>query len=162
MNMSYTRMFVSMLLLFFFSPFANMINGDDRVREKLAATLREFAKSNGLTEEQLARMLGEIAIGRKDLRKGGVGMIDENGTYIILDQERNALLVAGKKWQGQNSKKSELVLLGSDGVYGSLGFTDSAGLRIVIFSPTEARYVDLPANLGFKFDRFTEPRDPNQ
>ena len=161
MNTNYPKILASIFLLFLLFPFTNLASREDNLQEKLTATLTKFAKNNGLTGEQLARMLGEITIGGREIGKGGVGIIDASETYIGLDEKRNALLLAGKEWQGQDSKESELVLVGGNQVFGSLRIADTSNLKIVIFSPTQARYIDLSSNLGGKFNRFIQPRGPN-
>jgi len=161
MSTNYQKILASALLLFLLSPSTNPAGKDDNLQRKLTATLRKFAKDNKLEGEQLTRMLGEIAIGGKEFRKGGVGMVGASETYIVLDEGRNALLMAGKEWQGQDSTESELVILGENQVYGSLRIADVPSLKIVIFSATEARYIDLSSNLGGKFTRFVQPKGPH-
>ena len=151
-----------MLLLFLLFPFTDLASRNDNLHRKLTATLIKFAKDNKLEGEQLESMLGEIAIGGRQMRKGGVGLVDASDTFIVLDEKRNALVLAGKEWHGQDSKESELVLVGGNQVYGSLRFADVPNLKIVIFYPTEARYIDLSSNLGLKFKRFAQPEGPNK
>ncbi len=162
MNTKHQKVIASMLLLFPLFPFTNLASRDDNLQQKLTATLSKFAKDNGLTEEQLASMVGERAIGGTGWRQGRVGLVDASETFIVLDEKMNALLLAGKEWQGQDSKESELVLVGGNQVYGSLRFADVPNLKIVIFYPTEARYIDLSSNLGLKFKRFAHPEGPNK
>jgi hypothetical protein len=161
MNTKHQRIIATMLLLFLLFPFTNLGGKKANLQQKLNATLSKFAKDNKLEEEQLARMLGEIAIGGKAMRKGGVGLVDASETFIVLDEKRNALLLAGKEWQGQDSAESEVVLMGRNQVYGSLRLSDTSNLTIVIFSPREARYIDLSSNLGVKYNRFIQPQSPD-
>ena len=119
---------------------------------KLLATLHEFAQKNQLSDAQLESLLGEIVLNSPAMRKGGVGLID-NETFVILNEERNAVLLAGRKWQGKKSSEYEVVLTDGHRVLSSVDVVDFSTLMILLFSPTEVRYINLSNNSGGKYLR---------
>jgi len=120
---------------------------------KLQKWLQEFAQQNSLDDEQLNAMLGEYVLGSPAMRKGGIGIVDR-GTYIVLDEKRNAVIVGGKQWDGLPRQNPEVVLTDGRRILGSLPAGELRDLRILIFSPTEVHFINPSANAGGIYRRF--------
>ena len=119
---------------------------------KLLATLNEFAKKNSLSDEQLESLLGEVVLNSPNMRKGGVGIVDGE-TFVLLDEKKNELKISGKKWQGEESSKQQIVLTDGRQVFGSIIVDDVSKLKILIFTPSQVRYINLTNNTGGKYSR---------
>jgi hypothetical protein len=146
-------LFLSSFFLFIWASQRGRPESD--LNARLTTTLQKFAKENGLKDEEMTSLLGGIVLNRYGWRQGGVGLIDNKETYILLDHRRNSLQIGGKEWEGKDSKDWELVLLDETHVIGSLSSNDTQNLRLVIFYPEEARFIDLSHNTGGRFRRFT-------
>jgi hypothetical protein len=130
----------------------NMADINDDMSEKLIACLQGFARENSLTRAQLETLLGDVVLNGVKIRKGGIGVIDRS-TFIVLDDTRNAILVARKRWQGRKAGESEAVLLDGRHVLGPGDRVDRSTLKLVIFTPTEVHYVNLSNNSGGRYQR---------
>lgn len=119
---------------------------------ELMATLNSFAKQHSLTGGELEKMLGKIVLDDKKMKKGGVGVIDKN-TFILLNEKRNALMVSGHKWEGEESNRQEIVLTDGQHILGSLDGIDLSKISIVIFTPLEVRYINLANSIAGKYSR---------
>ena len=120
---------------------------------KLLAALNEFAKKNSLSDEQLESLLGEVVLNSPNMRKGGVGIVDSE-TFVFLDEKKNAVKISGKTWQGEDSIRQQIVLTNGRRVLGSITAKDLSKLRILIFTPSEVRYINLTNNTGGKYSRY--------
>jgi hypothetical protein len=120
---------------------------------KLLAALNEFAKKNSLSDEQLESLLGEVVLNSPNMRKGGVGIVDDK-TFVLLDEKKNGLKIYGKKWQGEESNKQQIVLTDGRQVFGSITVEDVSKLKILIFTPSQVRYINLTNNTGGKYSRY--------
>jgi len=121
---------------------------------KLLATLNEFARENSLSDEQLDSLLGEVVLSSPNMRKGGVGIVDSK-TFVLLDEKKNEVKISGKKWQGEESSRQQIVLTNGRHVVGSITAEDVSKLQILIFTPSEVRYINLANNTGGKYSRHT-------
>ncbi|MCI0371834.1 MAG: hypothetical protein L0214_10750 [candidate division NC10 bacterium] len=71
-----------------------------------------------------------------------------------LQQHLNpTVLVAGQTWDGRPSSQHEIVVIGGDRVLGSVEAPDVSDLEILVFSPTEVRYINLSSKTGGKYRR---------
>jgi hypothetical protein len=120
---------------------------------KLQKWLQEFAQQNSLNDDQLNAMLGQYVLGSLAMRKGGLGIVDRE-TYIVLDEERNAVIVGGKQWDGLPRQKTEVVLTDGRRILGSVPASELRDLRILIFSPKEVHFINPSANAGGIYRRF--------
>jgi hypothetical protein len=135
------------LLMLLFSGFVNANENND-----FYGALNSFASKNGLTEQELNYLLGKLVLDKNGWRQGGVGMIKEN-IFVILDDKFNGIKISGNNWKGQESYKNEIVFLDGKQVLESLGGVDLAKIIIVIFTPSEVRYIDLSDFRGAKYIR---------
>jgi hypothetical protein len=145
-----------MVLIFLMFSSLGLIAGAQegkQLKPDLTATLSAFAKQNGLSNEQLRAMLGDYVLNSRTIPKGGVGRIGEDESYVVLDEEQNAILIGDKEWKGKNSKQAELVILGDHRVLGSVDVSGAPSLKIILFSPEQVRYVDLSNNSGANYPR---------
>jgi hypothetical protein len=124
----------------------------DKLSAELVATLNDFAKRNALSDDQIQRLVGDIVLNGQQFRKGGVGIINKD-IFILLDEERNTVVLAGKKWHGKKSSDSEIVLTDGGQVLNAKDKIDIANLIILLFSPTEVRYINFSNNSGGKYLR---------
>ncbi|MDO8704978.1 MAG: hypothetical protein Q7J84_08535 [Sulfuricaulis sp.] len=122
---------------------------------KLLAALNEFAKKNSLSDKQLESLLGEVVLNSPNMRKGGVGIVDGE-TFVLLDEKKNELKISGKKWQGEESNKQQIVLTDGRQVFGSVTVEDVSKLKILIFTPSQVRYINLTNNTGGKYARYSK------
>jgi hypothetical protein len=120
---------------------------------KLHKWLQEFAQQNSLNDDQLNAMLGQYVLGSLAMRKGGLGIVDRE-TYIVLDEERNAVIVGGKQWDGLPRQKTEVVLTDGRRILGSVPANELRDLRILIFSPKGVYFINPSANAGGIYRRF--------
>ncbi len=84
--------------------------------------------------------------------KGGVGVI-ARGVYIFLDRKRNTLEIAKQEWQGKESSKKEIVFTDGKGILKSLDGVEPSKVIMVVFTPSEVRYVDLSDYSSGKYKR---------
>lgn len=133
-------------------PYMKAIAMNQDMVTKLIANINSFAKKNGLSDAQLQSLLGELVLNEKKMKKGGVGVIDKQ-TFVVLNETNNAVVIAGKKWQGKPSSESEVVLTDGHRVLSPTDPVDTAILKILVFSPKEVRYIDLSNNSGGKYLR---------
>lgn len=140
------------IILFLSFPYMKAIAVNQDMVTKLVITLNAFAKKNGLNDAQLQSLLGEVVLDEQKMKKGGVGVIDKE-TFVVLNEPRNAIVIAGKKWQGKPSNESEVVLTDGHRVLNSTDAADTANLKILVFSPKEIRFIDLSNNSGGKYLR---------
>lgn len=119
---------------------------------ELVNTITKFAQNHDLNDVQMESLLGEIVLNGPKLKKGGVGIVDSE-TFILLQEERNSMSLAEKKWQGEKVSESEIVLTDGRRVIGSMHGVDVSKLKIVMFSPAEVRYINLSNNTGGKYSR---------
>lgn len=140
------------ILSFLLSPYVKAIDMNQEIVAKLVATLNTFAKKNALNDAQLESLLGEIVLNGQKIKKGGVGVIDKE-TFVVLGEQRNTVVVAGKKWQGKPSNKHEVVLTDGRRVLSSADDVGVSNLKILVFSPKEVRYINLSNNSGGKYPR---------
>ena len=122
---------------------------------KLLAALNEFAKKNSLSDKQLESLLGEVVLNSPNMRKGGAGIVDGE-TFVLLDEKKNELKISGKKWQGEESNKQQIVLTDGRQVFGSVTVEDVSKLKILIFTPSQVRYINLTNNTGGKYSRYSK------
>ncbi|HKM90926.1 MAG TPA: hypothetical protein VJX29_09930 [Candidatus Acidoferrales bacterium] len=133
---------------------------DEQLFEKLAAAAQDFKQKNGLSDEQFARLAGDWVMNFPGWRQGGVGLIAQD-EYIVLDGERNELILpGGKKWLGRKSSDLEVVLTDGLRVIGSVPVSEeeASHLIIILFSPASARTINLAHNNGARYKRF-KPSD---
>jgi hypothetical protein len=140
------------ILSFLLSPYVKATAMNQEIVAKLVTTLNTFAKKNALNDAQLESLLGEIVLNGQKMKKGGVGVIDKE-TFVVLDDQRNTVVVAGKKWQGKPSNEHEVVLTDGRRVLSSTDDVDVSNLKILVFSPKEVRYINLSNNSGGKYPR---------
>lgn len=117
-------------------PKASAAEEDSKLRLKLVTTLNEFARKHKLSDQDLKTLVGNLMLNGQAYPKGGVGSISDNESYILLDEKKNMLQLAGKRWEGRNSNENELVIVDGQRVIGSVGVTDTSALTIVMFSAT--------------------------
>jgi hypothetical protein len=127
-------------------------NDPAQLRVELNNILTDFAEKHSLDGEQLHRMLGDMVLNGRALSPGGIGPIDR-GTYVVLDDERNSLIVNRKKWQGESFQKIQVVITDGKTVLAAPTIEQVKNLRIVIFSPSEARIIDPSTNTGASYPR---------
>ena len=137
----------SLLVVLLVPLWVGAVELNQDLQAKLISTLISFARGNNVEDDQMLTMLGELALKDRKVRIGGVGIIDRN-ISILLSEPRNSIVVSGKKWEGRSSKDKEIVLTDGRRVLTSIGDADISSLKIVIFSPTEARFIDLSSNTG--------------
>jgi hypothetical protein len=141
---------------FLISVPASTAQEDNReIYEKLYENLNEFAKKNGLSDEQMPRVLGNYVLNSLAFRKGGIGIIGPD-TYIDLDSAKNTLLLNNRTWKGADSRKTQVVLIADARIAGQAEIKDTATLKIVIFEPQQARFIDVARNWGGHYKRFLE------
>ena len=137
---------------------AQHVRAKDMIPElnaKLLAALNEFAKKNYLSDEQLESLLGEVVLNSPSMRKGGIGIVDGE-TFVLLDEKKNELKISEKKWQGEESNKQQIVLTDGHQVFGSITVEDVSKLKILIFTPSQVRYINLTNNTGGKYSRYSK------
>lgn len=125
---------------------------DSKLIEQLTSTLNGFAQKHQLSDTKMESLLGELVLHDRKMKKGGVGVIDKE-TFLALGEKQNTIVIGGKKWRGKNSDQSEVVLMDGYKILGSGDNLDIKRLKIVVFSPTEVRYIDLSNNTGGTYIR---------
>ena len=123
------------------------------LESSLANTLREFARKRGLSDEQLSVILGKFVLDSRAISKGGLGKIGDDELYAVLDEKQNGVLIAGTEWRGRDSKEPQVVIIGDHRVLGSVDASGVSGIKVILFSPKQVRYVDLSNNSGAKYLR---------
>src|SRR5260370_2325185 len=134
---------ISVILFFLLVRQVNMADENGQLQLRLISALSKFEKANRLNDEQLIELLGQFLLNSQSFRKGGVGLIDSKETYIVLDEAQNKILLNHQEWKGLNSSETEVVLVDDRRVLGSFGGADPSNLKIIVFSPKEARFVNL-------------------
>ncbi len=152
---------IAVVLFFLLLPCADMADENKQLESKLISELNKFGKANGLSEEQLRRLLGESLLNVPFFRKGGVGLIDSKETYIILDEVQNGILLNHQEWKGMDSGNTEIVLMDDRHILGSVGGVDLSNLKIVVFSPNEVHFVNMSDHSAGRFPRYL-PSNPSQ
>ena len=145
---------IATLLFFLLLPHANMADENEQLERKLISALNKFAKANALSDDQLRRLLGESFLNAPCFRKGGLGLIDDKETYIVLDEAQNKILLNHQEWKGLDSNETEIVLMDDRRILGSISHVDLSNLKIVVFSPKEAHFVDMSNYVAGRFLRF--------
>lgn len=125
---------------------------EDPLKADLLITLRSFAEQHSVTETEVWELLDRMVLDGKAMRKGGVGIIDNNN-YIILDGKRNALILAERKWEGKQATEQEVVIIDGNDVPDNLQNVDLSKVAIVMFSPHEVRFISLAGMHAGKYDR---------
>lgn len=125
---------------------------DARLVAELTASLDAFAKRNELSAIQMESLLGEIVLNDPKVAQGGIGVVTKD-VFVVLREAKNAVVVAGRKWQGMASTESEVVLTDGRKVLVSLHDSDISNLIILVFSPTEVRFIDLSRGAGGRYIR---------
>jgi hypothetical protein len=124
---------------------------------RLWATLDGFAKRNSLTEAQMWKLLDRNVLEGPNLRKGGIGMVDKD-VYIVLDDKKNTIFLPDRDhaWQGRNSGDREIVIIEGNRILGAMKAANFSDVHIIMFSPKEARYINLAHDSGGTYRRFVK------
>jgi len=157
-NWKKIRLSVQLLGVFFLLSGSNMANENKDLVSNLSATLKTFAKSNGLSHEQLQSLVGQIVLNSQTIAKGGVGTIGDSERYVLVDGEQNGVLIDGTEWKGASSAQEEVVVIGKHGVLGSVKVPEGElAPTVIVFFQKEVRYIDLSKNTGAKYLRHASP-----
>jgi len=83
-----------------------------------------------------------------------VGIVTKN-VFIILRRGKNTAIIDGKTWEGKSSTEQELVLTDGHNVLEPKNYdANVSNLIILIYTPTEVRFIDLSTNIGGKYVRY--------
>lgn len=152
-SMAYLLIFFGALIL---ACAARAEESNMALETELFATLKTFAMQHSLPQSDLLKMLGKFILEGKEWKKGGIGAIGHD-IFITVDGSRNALKISGRMWKGKESSKQEIVLTDGQRVLDSLDGVDLSKIIIVLFSPSEVRFIDLSNASGGKFLRKINP-----
>jgi hypothetical protein len=119
---------------------------------KLQKTLNDFAKKNSLNDSQMAGLLGAVVLDEEKIRKGGVGVVDKD-VYVLLNESRNTLSTYGKEWKGRVAGEPEIVVVDDSGEVHAIRVASGKNLKIVVFSPSEVKFIDVSKNSGGRYIR---------
>lgn len=126
---------------------------DPALSSKLHAALAKFAIENSISDEQLRFLLNDAMLNSHVMSMGGVGGVDRN-TYVVIDKGRNTVITRGRRrWIGDSSNKTQLVVVGDKGVLWSSSVLSASSLKVILFMPSEIHFVDLYNGLGGRFAR---------
>ena len=134
------------------SSYGEAADMDGKLIADLINTLNQFAQRHALSDTQVESLLGQVVLNGQRLRKGGVGIIDKE-TFVVLKEHRNVLILSGQRWEGKESSEPEVVLTDGRSVLSSIQGMNVSDLKILIFTPTEVRYINLSNNSGGKYLR---------
>jgi len=146
---------VLVMLLIALPIFSRRVESDEMSQELVPVLLQDlntFAKTHHLNDSQMRDLIGEIVLNDRQMKKGGVGIVDSD-MFLIVDGVRNAILFGKDKWEGRVASEPEVVLADQHRVLCSVSEGDLEQLRVVIFSPSEVRYINEAAKSGGRYLR---------
>lgn len=140
--------------------------GASKLQMELWRTLFvDFARQHSLSDSEVMEVLGALIVTDENLKKvtgrmifdgkylhymnvGGVMPLGR-GIYYFADRARNTLSVShNSEWEGLESSQPEAVFTDGEHVSHTLDGIDLSKAMIVIFSPSEVRFLDLMGHSG--------------
>jgi hypothetical protein len=102
----------------------------------------------GLVKEQI----GQLVLRNKYSAKGSVGIISK-GRYVVTKGLVNSVIVNGETWVGKSYESNQVLFIEGDKVSESMEGLDADKLLVILFTPSEIRFVDYSDNSGGRYLR---------
>lgn len=123
--------------------------------ETLNEHLNTFAADNEITAYQLSKILSNRTWNSTKIGKGGVGIID-GAVYVVLDGDRNSMLIDGEVWTGSSRSVLDVVGIENGEVLSSGDSADGDVDLLIIFLPQEIYFLNLELGSSGKYLRSIE------
>lgn len=122
----------------------------------LLESLRNTRQKHNISYQDMNETVGKYVLGSEKISKGGTGIIRE-GIYVVTDYSTsNLALINGNEWSGLSSQTMEVVYTDGNTVSDSIVNYDLNNVVIIIYSPSEIRFIDYFNNNGGVYFRDKE------
>jgi len=144
-----------------FATTPDSTEADRQLSKELLTTLRQFATKHSLNDQQLRLVLERATLSVPGLNEGGVGVVG-HGTFVVLDKAPNNLSIHLNKngrtihrmqWHGAAQSVPQLVITDGKSVVWKSNAGDLSNWTVVMFTPTEVHYVEVPTWTGGSMSR---------
>ena len=116
--------------------------------------LLRFAKAEGLTNDQLRKLLAHHTYGSHGFPKGGVGIVDgARNLYVDLSNSRNAVSLQRENLSfGPRLQRQVVVIQGGKAV-GALQLDGDGPITVLDFQPQRVQFLDFGSGIGGVYER---------
>jgi hypothetical protein len=139
-----------------FATTPDSTKADKQLSEELLTNLRQFATKHSLNDQQLRLVLERATLSVPGFNEGGIGVIG-HGTFVVLDKGPNSLSIRLNKngrpvlraqWRGAAQSRPQLVITDGKKVVWQSNALDFSNWTVVMFTPREVHYIDVPIWVG--------------
>lgn len=109
--------------------------------------LREYGRAKNISQTEVMSQVGALVLNSPKTFKGGFGTVSK-GVYVKTGTKHNEMKINGEDWVGLAREVNEVIYTDGQRFSKSIENFDLDQLVVVIFAPSEIRYIDYINSRG--------------